>query len=169
MAMPLTEILTYKHEAINKMKNSQQLLALLSNNPSIDPASDEAATVQEQCFFDYTFADDTFQSDRAVIFVEIDMTRNSSYQFKGLKISVSVVCNKGYADLTPSLWKGYVGNRRDNICCIISDLLEDSDDFGIGDLQLTSAGPMGVPDGFTGYGMVFTAVDFADKDDEYED
>lgn len=169
MVMPLTEILTYKHTAINKMKNYQPLLALLSDNPNIDPASDEAALIQDKCFFDYTFADETFQSDKAVIFVEIDVRRDESYQFKSLRVQVSVICNKGYANLSPSKWKGFVGNRRDNICAVISDLLEDSDQFGIGDLQLTAADPMGVPEGFTGYGMTFTAVDFANKDDNYED
>ena len=166
MAMPLDEILTFKHEVIHKLQNTPELIALMANDPEIDLASDEAATIQEEGFYDYSFTDQTFQSDRVVIFVEMEMTRNDNLQFKSLQISVQVVCNKKYAKLTPDVFKGMLGNRRDNICSVISGVLDNSLDFGIGRLLLTDAQPTSVPNGFTGYGMIFKAVDFETRDDD---
>ena len=169
MPMPLNEIVEFKHQVIHTLQNSQELISLMADDPTISLTSKEAAEIQENDFYDYSFSDETFQANRAVVFVEIRMAREPSYQFKGLKISVQVICNKKFANLQPKIFKGTLGNRRDNMCCVIASLLEDADDYGIGDLMLTSAAPVSVPNGFTGFGMEFTAVDFADKDDEYDD
>ena len=168
MPKPLEDILTYKHEVMDKLKKSQNLIGLLANDPDIDMDSDDAYAIQDGNFYDYSYADETFQEDKAVVFVEVYVNRRPSVEFKGLQIQIQVLCNKAYCELDGKIFRGVLGNRRDNIACEIANALEGSGDFGVGDLLLTDAHPITPPNGFTGYGMTFTAVDFAIKDD-YDD
>lgn len=99
MITPLDEIVEYKHEIMKKLKNSQPLIALLSNNKDVDMDSDEAYDIMENNFYDYSYSDDTYQDDKASIFVEVMMERRPSVEFKGLKVNVQVLCNRKYVHL----------------------------------------------------------------------
>ena len=160
MHSPLAQVVEYKHEVMKTLKSSKELIGLITNIRDVDMDSDAAYDVIDNNFFDYSFCDDTFQSDRAVIFVEVAMQRRPSVDFKGMKVIIQVICNKGYVNLDPSLFPGMVGNRRDNIALAIAKELEGSEEFGIGDLLLTQCEPVSTPNGFTGIGLTFDAVDF---------
>ena len=168
MRTPLSQIIEYKHEVMKAIKASPEIISLMANIPNIDMDSDEACDILENNFFDYSFCDDTFQSDKAVVFVEVAMQSRPSVQFKGLKVMVQVICNKGYAKLDGKLFLGTLGNRRDNIAIEISNVLDGSAEFGVGDLLLTDCEPVSTPNGFTGIGLTFDAVDFVEGD-WYED
>lgn len=160
----LQDIVGYKHEIMKALKNCQPLISLLADIPNIDMDSDEAYEIMDNNFYDYSYADDTFQSDKAVVFVEVSMVRRPSVQFKGMKVQVQVVCNKGYANLDSKKFRGILGNRRDNLAVSIAKVLEGSDRFGVGRLLLTTCEPIVPPKGFTGISLVFDAVDFSDGD-----
>lgn len=163
MKSPLAQVVEYKHEVMKALKSSQELIGMIANIRDIDMDSDDAYEIIDNNFFDYSFCDDTFQTDRAVIFVEIVMQNRPSVQFKGMKVMVQVICNKGYAPLDAKIFPGTLGNRRDNLALIIADLLEGADDFGVGDLLLTQYEPISTPQGFTGIGLTFDAVDFMES------
>ena len=165
----LQDIVQYKHEIMKALKNDQRLISLLADVPDIDMNSDKAYEVMDNNFYDYSFSDNTFQEDKAVVFVEVSMARRPSVQFKGMKVQIQVLCNKGFAKLDGKVFRGVLGNRRDNIAIAIADVLDRSDEFGIGELILTTCEPTATPIGFTGIGMVFDAVDFAGDGGFYED
>ena len=62
---------------------------------------------------------------------------------------VNVVLSKEYMELSPKLFKGYKGSRRDNIAMRAHELLDDNNEFGIGGLKLISATIGNVPTGYT--------------------
>lgn len=163
MKSPLAQVVEYKHEVMKALKTSQELIGMIANIRDIDMDSDDAYDVIDHNFFDYSFCDNTFQTDRAVVFVEVVMQRRPSVQFKGMKVMVQVICNKGYAALDTKVFPGVLGNRRDNLALIIADLLEGSDEFGIGELLMTQYEPITTPNGFTGIGLTFDAVDFMES------
>lgn len=157
----LQDVVQYKHEIMKALKNDKALISLLADVPDIDMDSDVAYDIMDNNFYDYSFSDNTFQSDKAVVFVEVSMARRPSVQFKSMKVQIQVLCNKGFAKLDGKKFRGMIGNRRDNIAVVIADILDRADEFGVGELLLTTCEPTGTPVGFTGLGMVFTAVDFA--------
>lgn len=160
MATPLDELNEYKHEVMKAITSSQKVLGLMADDPDIDMDSSEVYDLIDHNFYDYSFSDSTFQEDRVVVFVEAVMQRRPSVAFKGMKVMVQIICNKGYVKLDGKKFKGVLGNRRDNLACEIANTLEGSDEFGIGDLQLTLCEPLSVPDGFTGVGLEFDDVNF---------
>lgn len=123
-------------------------MALLSNDPDYDPDSDDAAQYEERVK-DHDYVDDTTLTANAYIVIESELVSLDSTTMATMYVYVNVIISKKYMDMNPKVFKGYKGNRRDNIAMAVHKLLENNRDFGIGDLRLISATIGSVPTGFT--------------------
>ena len=160
---PLDEIIDYKDVAIKKMLASQDIMSLLFDTPNIDMESDAVYNARKQHFFDYGINPNTIESDTVSIFVQSSMVNRINANFKGMAMTISIVCNAGYIELDKKKFKGIKGNRIDNIARQIVVALDDDDqEFGIGELTLTQCRPVNVPKGYTAVELAYEVDDFAD-------
>lgn len=160
---PLDEIIDYKDTAIRKMLASQEVMSFMFDKPTIDMESDEVYYAGERNFFDYGINPDTIQTDTVSIFVQSSMANRMNANFKGMAMTISIVCNVGYIKLDKKKFKGIKGNRIDNIARQIVVALDDDDqEFGIGELTLTQCRPVNVPKGYTAVELAYEVDDFAD-------
>ena len=160
---PLDEIIDYKDTAIKKMLASQDVMSLIFDTPNIDMESDAVYNARKQHFFDYGTNPDTIQADTVSIFVQSSMVNRINANFKGMAMTISIVCNAGYIELDKKKFKGIKGNRIDNIARQIVVALDDDDqEFGIGELTLTQCRPVNVPKGYTAVELAYEVGDFAD-------
>lgn len=160
---PLDEIIDYKDTAIKKMLASQDIMSLLFDTPNIDMESDEVYNARKQHFFDYGINPNTIQADTVSIYVQSSMINRINANFKGMAMTISIVCNAGYIELDKKKFKGIKGNRIDNIARQIVVALDDDDqEFGIGELTLTQCRPVNVPKGYTAVELAYEVDDFAD-------
>ena len=91
------------------------------------------------------------------------MINRPNANFKGMAITVSVVCNVGYIKLDKKKFKGIKGNRIDNIARqIVVALGDDDQEFDIGELTLIQCRPVNVPKGYTAVELAYEVDDFAD-------
>ena len=109
---PLDEIIDYKDTAIKKMLASQEIMSFMFDIPNINMESDEVYNAREEHFFDYGVNPDTIQTDNVSIFVQSSMVNRPNANFKGMAVTVSVVCNVGYIKLDKKKFKGIVYKRR---------------------------------------------------------
>lgn len=160
---PLDEIIDYKDTAIKKMLASQDIMSFMFDIPNIDMEGDEVYNAREEHFFDYGVNPDTIQTDNVSIFVQSSMVNRSNANFKGMAVTISIVCNVNYVKLDKKKFKGIKGNRIDNIARQIVVALDDDDqEFGIGELTLTQCRPVNVPKGYTAVELAYEVDDFAD-------
>ena len=165
---PLDEIIDYKDTAIKKMLASQDIMSLMFDIPDIDMESDEVYKARETRFFDYGINPDTIQGDTVFIFVQSSMVNRINANFKGMAMTISIVCNEHYIKLDKKKFKGIKGNRIDNIARQIVVALDDDDqEFGIGELTLTQCRPVNVPKGYTAVELAYEVDDFADDTEEF--
>lgn len=156
----LDEIIDYNSEAINKIISSTEVMRLISNELNYNP-DDEAAERWEEHVNDHNWVDDTIQEVTAYVLIDSEMVKAPSGSVKTMALYVQVVCHKQYMKLDSDMFPGVKGNRRDNICREIDLLLNDSKDFGIGRLELTSATLANAPEGFTSRVLTYQVPDFA--------
>jgi hypothetical protein len=122
--------------------------------------SDEADAVFDKNLFDYAYVDETTQETTAYVFAEAEVSHVENQTIKNMYLYITVVCHKQFMKLDPTVFKGYVGNRRDNLVRYIDAKLNNSDIFGIGCLSLKSVGTMPAPAGYTARELVYEVPDF---------
>lgn len=131
----------YKDTTVELIRNSKEVISLMADNPDLDIESDEAYEFSTNNIYDYSFTDDAFQNDRAVIFIDCVFDQRPTEDFFRTYLYVQILCNKDYCKLDRKKWKGTTGNRRDNIAVQVAQILEDSDLYGVGNLKLVSMAP----------------------------
>lgn len=135
-------------------------MSLIANDPNYDPDSDEASQFEEQVK-DHDYADETTLTSKVYVIIETEMVSLDTATVKSMYLYVSVICSKKFMDLDPKLFRGYKGNRRDNIARLINNELNENPNFGIGDLHLVSATIGSVPTGFTSRVLTYKVPTFA--------
>ena len=160
---PLNEIIDYKDIAIRKMLASQDMMSLILDTPNINMESAEVYHAKERNFFDYGVNPDTIQTDTVSIFVQSSMVNRINANFKDMSVTISIVCKVDYVKLDQNKFKGMKGNRIDNIARqIVVALVDENQEFGIGELTLTQCRPVNVPPGYTAVELAYQVDDFAD-------
>lgn len=154
------EFIDFKYNAIQKMRENKDIMALLSNNPDIDLEGEEAEQIYEDCFYDHSFADSSFKQDKAAIFVEAACIDREDETTFPIKLYIQIVCNRGFIKLDNKIFKGLKGNRQDNIARYIAETLDGDDDYGIGSLKLYLLQPSSVPEQFSSLQMEFNGNGF---------
>lgn len=156
----LDDLVRYKELIINELASSKEILGLLSNNPDIDPESDEAQALVANNIFDYGYIDTTVERSDAFIMVESELVKPSSSTINQWYIYVQVVCAKSYNNLDKKIFRGVQGNRRDNLVLEIDKLINGDREFGIGKLTLITVGPSSVPSTFTSSMITYDVNNF---------
>lgn len=159
----LDELVDYPAKVILKLAGDKNCIALLRNTKNI--TEDDVDKVLENNIYDYEYVDKTTTEAEAYIWVEVDVPSVSNKQIKGMKLYITVACHKQFMKLNHKVFKGLVGNRRDNLVRYIDLLLNSSEIFGIGKLtlqsvkSLTSSNPS-----FTMREMTYIVPDFNIKE-----
>ncbi len=156
----IDELVDYNQLIVNKILNSQDVMALIANDPTLNLDSDEAAEWEEHVF-DHAWIDDTVQEAGAFITVDVDIPNLASGVIKEMRVYVEVLVSKSYMKLSPSLFKGCKGNRRDNIVRQVDKLINGSYDFGIGKLDLVNIRTVTTANKFAGKLLTYEVFDFA--------
>ncbi len=156
----IDELIDYKNKIVRKLGNSQEVIGLILNDPNIDLDSDEALAVVGKDILDHSYCEDTLIDVRALIFVEASVIKSTSTEMRRDEIDVHIIVDRHYMPLDPKLFKGVRGNRRDNLARQINQLLQESNDFGVGLLTLISCTPFVVPKGYSGLLLTYRTNDF---------
>lgn len=156
----IDELIDYKYKIVRKLGSSQEIVGLMVNDPDIDVDSDEALAAVSRNILDHSYCDDTLIDVRALIFVEASVIRSISTEMRRDEIDIHIIVDRHYMDLDPKLFKGVRGNRRDNLARQINQLLQESNDFGVGLLTLITCEPFVVPKGYSGLFMRYRTADF---------
>lgn len=144
----LKEIIDYPYAVRSLVLQDHDVMALLSNDPEYDPDGDMAEQFENRVK-DHDYVDETTLTANAYIVIESEMVRLNTPTMATMYVYVTIIISKKFMDLDPKTFKGYKGNRRDNIAMSVHKLLEKNRDFGIGDLRLISATIGSVPSDFT--------------------
>lgn len=152
-------VIKFKYQAIDEILRSQDIMSLMFDTPNIDMDCDAVYNAETHNVYDYSFCDDTFAADKAVLFIESALTNRPSEHFGRVNLIIQVMCNNNYVSLPKTKFKGMLGNRIDNICQSIIRLIDGSTEYGIGRLYLSDCQPCSAPNGFAAKQLVFTSVD----------
>ena len=159
----LDEIVDFPREVINKICESQEIIGLLADKPTATIEDIEDNNGELKYMFDYDYIDETITEISSFICVDTIITKVGNDHIKDVKLLVWVISHKQHMKLDRTLFKGYKGNRRNNIVKYIDKLLNGSDDFGIGALQLQSVSNITLPSNFTGKQLIYTVPSFNRK------
>lgn len=157
---PLSDMTRYKEAVIRKIASSQEVIGFLLNDPNIDMDSDEANDIIDRNIFDYDYIDRTVQRADAYIMVDSELDYPTSGTMNQWRLYVQIVCAKTFNAFDHRIFRGVVGNRRDNLAESIDALLNGERFIGIGSLELLSASPATVPDTFTSILLTYKVHDF---------
>lgn len=146
---PLQDGVEYKAEVISRIASCQKVVDLLLDKPGTDLESSETYTALDNTLFDYNYIDKTVERSDAFVMVDADMVEASTSSFNTWELFVQVVCHKDYVRLNAKKFKGVKGNRRDVLTYEIDKLLNGTDLFGVGKLELIECVTAVVPDSFT--------------------
>ena len=149
-----TKIIEYPQKMIQAIGCDENIVKLLTNNPSIDIDGEEADSVFDKYLFNYIYVDETTDTSEAYICVEAELenTNTSTSTIADFMIYVDVICHKDFMQLSYDKFPGIAGNRRDNLVVNISRILQSRDialKFGIGKIDLESIKTIPSPKGFT--------------------
>lgn len=156
----LDDLINYKHQVIADLAESEEIVGLLLNDPKIDMQCECAYNIVGTKMFDYDYIDRTVQTNDAYLMVDAEMSNPTSGTMNQWWLYVQVVCTKAFNSLDPKVFRGVVGNRRDNLAKQIDLRLNGRRDLGIGKLELYSANPASVPDTFTSILLTYKIHDF---------
>lgn len=157
---PLQDGIEYKAEVISRICASQSVIGLLIDDADVDIDSDAAYAALEQNMFDYNYIDGTVKRSDAFIMVDADMVAATSGTMNAWEVYIQVVCEKNYVPLSGKKFKGWKGNRLDNLVFQIDKLLNGSHIFGIGRLSLQSCTTAVVPDSFSSKLLTYRVEEF---------
>ena len=158
----LDALVEYPVKALHKIGTNRTIVGLLTNDPSIAVGSDDADSVFDKYLFDYGYVDGTTEEAAAFVCVEAEATRSSETTM-GMKLYVTVFCHKNFSKVDTKLFKGMIGNRRDNIVRYVNDVLAGSDGFGIGKLTFASVRTIPAPAGFSARELTYIVPEFSVK------
>lgn len=156
----IDELIDYNQLVVNRILSSQEVMAFISNNPTINIDGPEMEEWEEHVI-DHAWVDETVQEAGAFVTVDVDIPDVMNGTIKDMRVYVQVLVSKNYMKLSPSLFKGCKGNRRDNIVRHIDLLINGSRDFGIGRLDLTNVRTVNVANKFAAKLMTYEVADFA--------
>lgn len=157
---PLQDGIEYKAEVISRLCASQPVISLLADEADIDLDGDEAYATMEQNIFDFNYVPGVVKRGVGYIMVDADMIAAPSGTMNAWELYVQVVCEKNYVPLSGKKFKGWKGNRLDNLTFQIDKLLNGTRMFGIGKLALQSCTTAVVPDSFSSKLLTYRVEEF---------
>lgn len=156
----LDQLVDYPAEIIKRISEDKYCVGLLVNKAFSAVDEDDSDKVLDELIYDYQYVDETTQKSSAYIWVEMEVNAVDNKQIKGVRIYVTVSCHKNYMKLSNSIFRGVIGNRRDNLVRYIDKLLNNSNFMGIGALKLQSIKTLSPINGFATRELTYSTPDF---------
>lgn len=161
----IDELVTYPAKVIQLISSDPVCVGLIIDKSPKLVTDIDFDTALDNNLFNYQYVDKTTDVAAAYIWVEAEIPSVTNTTIKNMTIYVTVACHKSYMKLDTSVFRGYLGNRRDNLVRYIDKLLQQSDIFGIGALKLVSVYSQETSNGsFTGRLLTYTVPDFNMRD-----
>lgn len=156
----LDQIVEYPAKVILRIAEDKSCTGLLVNKAFSDVTEDDIDTAMDDFIKDYQYIDETTQTVAAYIWVEMEVNRVDNRTVKGIRLYVTVACHKNYMNLNRQVFRGVLGNRRDNLVRYVDKVLNNSEFLGIGALKLHSVKTMTPINGFTIREIAYEIPDF---------
>lgn len=156
----LDQLVDYPAKIIKRIAEDKYCVGLLVNKAFANVSEDDSDKVLDDQIFDYQYVDETTQETTAYVWVEMEVYSVPNSQVKNSKFYITVACHKNYMKLSGAVFKGVVGNRRDNLVRFIDRLLNGSNFLGIGKLKLQSIRTVTPTNGFVLREITYVAPDF---------
>lgn len=159
----LDPAIDYASEIVKRLAQSQKVVGLIFDDPNIDMDSEKVQNICNTNIFDFNFVDETVKEVGAFILVEANIIKRPTYTTNRYEVDIYVVCHKNYMKLDSKKFKGVRGNRRDNISRQVDALIEGSNDFGIGKIELVAFDTVGAPMKMSARQLTYLTPEFAVK------
>lgn len=156
----LDQIVEYPAKVMLRIAEDRTCTGLIVNKAFTDVAERDIDLVLDANIKDYQYVDETTQAATAYVWVEIEVNRVDNKTIKGVRLYVSIACHKNYMTLNRQVFKGILGNRRDNLVRYIDRVLNNSEFLGIGALKLHSIKTVTPINGFTIRELTYEIPDF---------
>lgn len=162
----LDDLVEFPVKALHRIGIDRTIVSLLTDNENIDMDSEEADSIFDKYLFDYEYVDNTTTEAAAYICVETETTKSSTNTMNDMYLYVTIICHKQFMKIDSSRFKGLIGNRRDNLVRYVDEVLNSSDNYGVGALTLQSVRTATAPAGFSARELTYTIPAFRDKKDK---
>ncbi len=156
----LDQLVEYPAKVIKRISEDKYCVGLVVNKGFNAVTEDDYDNVLEEHIFDYQYVDETTKESTAYIWIEMEVNSVSNKQIKNGRVYVTVACHKSFMKLNGAIYRGVIGNRRDNLVRYIDKLLNDSDFMGIGTLKLLSVKTLSPINGFAVREITYSIPDF---------
>lgn len=153
----LRDIGVYKTRLISALLDSTDILELMLGK---DYTEDDIDNIVYDQVFPYLYINETQDTVKSFLCFDVGITRVPTTTIKNIKIIIRVYCHKECMTYSK---KGYLGTRADILSDMVEQKLHNSDNFGIGKLQLESVMPIFLEKTYYGKEMIFTTPDFRNK------
>lgn len=159
----LDTIVNYPRLILNKIASSEILRELITNKKKATIEDLEDTDGNYKYMFDYDYVDDTTSEEKLYICLDVLPSNVENSHIMEMTIAINVICHKDYMQLDNKIFKGIKGNRRDNVIRYIDKILNGSNHFGIGRLELANVVPITVSKRYTGRALAYYVYDFNHK------
>lgn len=156
----LDQLVEFPAKIIKNISEDKQCVGMIVNKSFNDVTEEDSDKVIDDNLFDYQYVDFTTPEGNIYVWVEMEVNSVKNNQIQNGKVYVIVACHKNYMKLKTSLFKGIVGNRRDNLIAYIDKLLNDTSFYGVGKLKLEAVRSLAPINGFTARELIYSYSDF---------
>ena len=156
----LDQLVEFPVEVIRKICSDKYCVGLLVNKPFDGVEEKDYDAALDKYVYDYQYVDETVETSSAYVMVETEINSVENRQFKGVRIYITVACHKTYMRLDGGVYRGVIGNRRDNLVRYIDRLLNGLKFLGVGALSLKTVKTLSPFNGFTAREIVYAVPDF---------
>lgn len=156
----LDQLVEFPAEIIRRISEDKYCVGLLVNKSFDSVEEDDMDDALENHIFDYQYVDKTTQEAGAYVWAEIEVPRVDNRQIKSVRVYVTIACHGQVMRLDRNKFAGVIGNRRDNLVRYVDRLLNGSQVFGIGTLELRSALTLTSINNFTIRELTYEIPDF---------
>ena len=152
--MTLNDIGDYKNRLLNMILDSNEVGELLTNG-KFDP--NDAEDLIYKNIFPFLYVEDVQTTTQTYVCIEVDVPRTMDFTFKDMKVIVWCYCHKNIMKYRK---KGYKGTRSDILSTMVDNLLNSSNNFGLGRLKLQSATYFSPGQKFYGRQLIYECAEF---------
>lgn len=156
----LDQLVDYPAKIMQRISEDKYCVGFIANKHFDEVTEDDFEKVLEENIFDYQYVDETVDKVSAYIWVEIEVPRVENKAIKDIKLYVTISCHKDYMKLNGKIYKGVIGNRRDNITRYVDCLLNGEAFAGIGSFKLKNVRTISPSSKFTGRLLTYDIADF---------
>lgn len=155
----LKDIGKYKKTLLSTLISSSDICELLFNKANY--TEDDVDNLVYTQIFPYLYIDGTQTEVLSYLCFEVDVPRVPTKTIKNMQLIVWTYCHKDTMKYTK---KGYFGTKADILADMVERQLRESDQFGIGKLQLISCTTFCPKNEYYGRKLIYNIPDFKIKE-----